>query len=760
MSDDNVQIKFGADVHELVNAQTGMRDVVAEMEAMEGASGSLANATKGAEEGMKGLSLSTAGARREIIVLGHEIMSGNFSRVPGSLMVLGERMGGVSLATMGLGAAVAAAGFVLYELAASAEHTAETINGINIAMDAMGKDTFDSSQLEKYIDELSKLHGINRTAAESIVNDFAKASDISREAMEKLIGITADYAAVTGTTAPKAAQDLVRMMEDPMKAAEKLSETYRGILTPAQYDQIQQYTAMGEKESAVGVLADALSERFHGLQEKGMTPLQEGTKILGNSFHWLGTQIANMLDFVTPLEKAVGDLSLAFRDNAKAQEDAKAAGDARAQMENENALNQVVLDGLKVRQKIGDSLDEEAKLKNELKTVSQGLTNAEILGETEQANELRQTINLIQQKIDKIEDAKAKQAAAAAHQVTAEEDTGISNQAKLEEQAHQLRVQQIEDEADKRQISVGEEYASLQAELAEEHNAQMQAYQERLALWEQGSKDYNRVLQEMRMADAKYELDKQKLTNDSDKKIEELNDKAAKQQQQVYDDAFKNIERSSDQMLNGFLTGTQTWQQGMIKMVDQLALKFIDFEVNRLIDGIKTEAGLTNAKIAGDNMQLASGEATAAAGKATIGANAKESVSSHAASAASAVYDDVAQIPYVGWILAPPAAAGAFAAVELFGDMIPLETGSMRVKEGAYHLHDDEAVLPKGQAEQFRKNAADAALGKGGESDIHNHFHINAMDSKDVGKFFEQHGSKIADQVSKSFRNGRRPSWA
>lgn len=56
---------------------------------------------------------ATAQARREIIVLGHEVVSGNFSRIPGSFLVLAERMGGLgsmlspmTLGIVGIGAAL------------------------------------------------------------------------------------------------------------------------------------------------------------------------------------------------------------------------------------------------------------------------------------------------------------------------------------------------------------------------------------------------------------------------------------------------------------------------------------------------------------------------------------------------------------------------------------------------------------------------------------------------------------------------------
>src|SRR6185503_4590975 len=37
-----------------------------------------------------------AGFTRELVILGHEVVSGNFSRIPGSMMVLAERSGNLN----------------------------------------------------------------------------------------------------------------------------------------------------------------------------------------------------------------------------------------------------------------------------------------------------------------------------------------------------------------------------------------------------------------------------------------------------------------------------------------------------------------------------------------------------------------------------------------------------------------------------------------------------------------------------------------
>ena len=269
-------------------------------------------ATEMAAEGMGGLTFATAQARREVIVLGHELISGNFARIPGSLMVLGERMGGVSLATIGWGAAIGAVGFALFELASNAEHTAESVNQMQAAMEAEGKTTVAKDQLESYIDTLAKLPGISKSAAREITESFQEAGNVSQTSAEKLMSIVNDYAFVVNEKAPKAAQDLIKMSEDPMKAAEKLSETYKGILTPAQFEAIQGFTTMGDKMAAMDVLADALQTHFANLKENGLTPAQEAANGLSNALGWVGDKIGSIIGLIPRAAAAMNELSASF----------------------------------------------------------------------------------------------------------------------------------------------------------------------------------------------------------------------------------------------------------------------------------------------------------------------------------------------------------------------------------------------------------------------------------------------------------------
>src|SRR4051794_9436528 len=100
MSDDEVQVKFSADITNL----SQQMDVVTSktrgysqslMKALADADNAGTKSLKNLGDAADGVSFKTAGATREFIVLGHEVMSGNFSRIPGSMVVLAERMGGL-----------------------------------------------------------------------------------------------------------------------------------------------------------------------------------------------------------------------------------------------------------------------------------------------------------------------------------------------------------------------------------------------------------------------------------------------------------------------------------------------------------------------------------------------------------------------------------------------------------------------------------------------------------------------------------------
>jgi hypothetical protein len=159
--------------------------------------------------------------------------------------------------------------------------------------------------------------------------------------------------------------------------------------------------------------------------------------------------------------------------------------------------------------------------------------------------------------------------------------------------------------------------------------------------------------------------------------------------------ALQPIERGFDTMISGMISQHQRFGVAVKRAAAAMVTDFIEADVKALTHWVATQAAKLAAQQAGDQAAVASNAAANAARGASDSSTSLAGIGKHAASAAAAVYDDVSQIPYVGWILAPPAAAAAFAAVLAFGAMIPSAAGGMVVGEdGLIMAHAQEMVLP------------------------------------------------------------------
>ena len=211
-----------------------------------------------------------------------------------------------------------------------------------------------------------------------------------------------------------------------------------------------------------------------------------------------------------------------------------------------------------------------------------------------------------------------------------------------------------------------------------------------------------------------------------------------------WDKVTATVNRDLDEMVTGVLRGTQTWQQAFLRLggnvVTQMAKSTLKMGVNwagaeakRLALELTTDQAMTDARIA----QIAAGQVADAS------VDIKPSVLKHAGSAAAAVYDDVSQIPYVGWVLAPPAAAAAFAAVAAFS----AEDGMLSVPFDGAHIigHAQEMMLPASIANPMRNFFTDGnniqpnaqafsggGSGGGGGIVINQNITVNAVDGPSV----------------------------
>lgn len=180
----------------------------------------------------EGLRLATAGTTREFIVLGHEIMVGNFSRIPGSLLVMAERMGALGTITSALmspiGALIAgvvALGAAFVYVARDAAQAATEIRGIQNAMILVGRGAdFTTEKVKGWIDSLRTEFGMGRTEAASTalaMQAIPHATDAQRDALMRLVPA---WAALKGLEPDKAAESIAKAVEGGVSSMLRLGD--------------------------------------------------------------------------------------------------------------------------------------------------------------------------------------------------------------------------------------------------------------------------------------------------------------------------------------------------------------------------------------------------------------------------------------------------------------------------------------------------------------------------------------------------------
>jgi Phage tail lysozyme len=228
--------------------------------ATQGASGiaAIGPAAIAATGHVEGLSFATAGATKEFIVLGHEVMVGNFSRIPGSLLVLAERMGGlhnlmglVSGSTLGWVGAAAAAAAALGYMAYQAFETNQTLNQMQVTLSASGQGmTTSREELSKYVDRLRETEHVSKSVALEAVGAFLTLPPALRASREEITRIAMQWAVAKGLDIGKTAEDWSKGFRTVSSAVSHVEQTLGRELDPAIKQEIETLNKAGDETSA------------------------------------------------------------------------------------------------------------------------------------------------------------------------------------------------------------------------------------------------------------------------------------------------------------------------------------------------------------------------------------------------------------------------------------------------------------------------------------------------------------------------------
>ena len=259
-----------------------------------------------------------------------------------------------------------------------------------------------------------------------------------------------------------------------------------------------------------------------------------------------------------------------------------------------------------------------------------------------------------------------------------------------------------------------QELADLRALAASQHAIELQMANDVLAGLDKQSKAYEEYYNKIQTMQAQWAAQDAKLVRDVRMKEEQEFNKLA-----------APFESAISGQVSAMLRGTETIGQGVQKMAANIVTEYATMAVKTMMHSaamaawdvakqLWSQTTQTSAVVSGQTAQTAAvvtGEAarqtakTAAhvAGSAMEAASGTASVMNAAYKAAANTYASVSAIPYVGWIMAPVAAAGAFAAVAAYNVMTSLDVGAWNLPHDMpANLHAGEMVIPQNFAEGLR----------------------------------------------------------
>ena len=336
----------------------------------------------------------SSSALRELTVVSRELATGNLTRLPGSLSILAQRLGGIPpMAILAVGA-VAAFGYAIYEVIERSQEFEADLDKIQNAFTAVGAGgQFDRSQITQYIDELRNIPGVTEEMATSAVNSFARVQNGTKVLGEATRDLR-PFANLIGVEVPQAAKVLAEALNDPAKGLQDLQK-YGVELSASQQEDIRQMMAMNDVAGAQRVLMDGLATAMAHVVDTS-TPLQRYFSGISASLSGVSIEAEHAQKALLAAADAatkVGDTDSArrFRDQASAYDSrtrnlpntstsaatSTAEQSAQADAERQNRLDNERITAL---DKMNSALNEQEQHQANIAKIQEGIDAAQRQG--------------------------------------------------------------------------------------------------------------------------------------------------------------------------------------------------------------------------------------------------------------------------------------------------------------------------------------------------------------------------------------------
>jgi hypothetical protein len=267
-------------------------------------------------------------------------------------------------------------------------------------------------------------------------------------------------------------------------------------------------------------------------------------------------------------------------------------------------------------------------------------------------------------------------------------------------------------------------------------------------------------------AQGRVNLEIEQLKREHDNRMAAFDLQAAQKANQTWQSALQPIRTAFDGMLRGVLSGTQTFQQAMQNVAQNIVISYAEMGLKVALDwaghqlAMAFASEINAAKALGEWVLTELGISTAADTTATDQGTAAGAAAT--AEVIAAGVKSVAQIhsaamvaganAYAFWAWNPPVAAGmaadAVMTTEAFSaGLVASAAGGYDIPAGVNpvtQLHAEEMVLPAGLANAVRGMAANGNSGAGGGHTFNTTVNVNRPGATD---------DEIANAVGRAMRN-------
>jgi len=586
------------------------------------------------------LSLATAGARRELIVLGHEAISGNFSRIPGSLMVLAERMGGVSPATKGTVGAFAALGLGAYELISHLAAANSEITAIRMNMAALGRGgEASTAELKGMVADLKETFWISSEAARAAVAEVEKIPRATKQTRQSILDLGTAWAESLGKTDAKEMVEVVGQLAKTVSGGTEAMRSFglaHNLLSVDQLRAIDDAKKENDELKAQEVFVTAVTARFGPYIQALEKYHRAASAAYGTMDYDPNAKAPKLTDYAdqAPDQGKVQE----YEQHRKLMESTKGLADLeekRADLNRriaEMKAEQAKSSGADAQLLAGRIATAEAQLADlgkpkgdasQMQVWRAQLEDMHAASDAGRAEELKGDISFWEAKKQLVRQG-SRDAVEIEKQIARDRIALKKEEEREEEQADKERQERARVVADGdlqiARITLAAKKDALDEEVAagrmsaEERIQQIRTLQEsvfrsedsilskELATLDQGDSAWERTYQKRRILAEQHKADMAKLSADEVK----AEQKAAQDSAAAWERMLSPIERAVDTSIQGLVMGTQTRQQALARMAQSVVAEEIAADTKWLGHKLITNAvGLQADKSAAQGGMLA-----------------------------------------------------------------------------------------------------------------------------------------------------------